>query len=248
MKYGSRPQPTKPISLPLALERRGWLGKLPERRERNIWWRWWREEPTKVFVPVEIEVSGGSTRDTTSPLPKQAGDEVASAPNDTKARPNRDQASTASLIQQLGLPLLKTQEFGLVRRAEQYAGNRNVPNAPKRSNERTQPTSTPESAQGISISTTPPQPRSVRRRYRDLLSKLPILSFVPTKDLPPQSTMDQRPASPVAIVPGKFTVKLSPSAPVRGAPRNRATYSRMSKEDHEWILRSQEPARERSDA
>lgn len=251
IKHGTRVQPNKPTLLSLALERRGWLGKLPERREKNIWWRWWREEPTKVFAPVEIELNEGLAENIVPPPSAQTGEETLPQ-NNTNARPSLGPTSMATAIQRLGLPMLKTQDSGLVRRAEEYAASRRVPHAPRRSSERIKPTARPELTKRIGTPP-PPQPRSVRRSYLDLLSRLPILSFVSAKPSPSQpavltanpTSRDLQSASSVPTAPGKFTVRLSPLAPIRGAPRSRVTYSRMSKEDHEWILRSQELPKER---
>ncbi|KAF8604102.1 hypothetical protein BDV93DRAFT_121146 [Ceratobasidium sp. AG-I] len=252
IKHGGRAQPNKPILLAVALERRGWLGKLPERRERNIWQRWWREEPTKVFAPVEIEVSGELVENVAPLLLEQAKEEM--SPQTTAgAHPGPGPTSIAALIQRLGLPMLKSQDFGLVRRAERYASIRHIPNAPKRSSGRTKPMVRPELVQGINTPVAPPHLRPVRRRYLDLLSRLPILSFAPAKTSSLRSTTlaasltpkDMQSASSVPTAPGKFIVKFSPLAPIRGAPRSRTTYSHMSKEDHEWILRSRELHRER---
>ncbi|KAF8755871.1 hypothetical protein RHS01_04813 [Rhizoctonia solani] len=164
-KPGTKVQPDEPLALSLALDRRGWLGKLPERRERNLWWNWWREEPTKTLVPTEIEV--------VEPSP----DNASTLPSD-KARATNNSGTTSSKsslrLRQLGLPVAKTQEFDLIHRAEEYSQSYTVPKTPRRFTERIPDTQEPEVGTSLAV---PPQSRFMRRRYRELLSKMPLLSF-----------------------------------------------------------------------
>ncbi|QRW24630.1 complex 1 LYR-like protein [Rhizoctonia solani] len=217
-KPGTKVQPDEPLALSLALDRRGWLGKLPERRERNLWWNWWREEPTKTLVPTEIEV--------VEPSP----DNASTLPSD-KARATNNSGTTSSKaslrLRQLGLPVAKTQEFDLIHRAEEYSQN----------------TQEPEVGTSLAV---PPQSRFMRRRYRELLSKMPLLSFnsAPSSRVPPTGSSDLRPQGrstpPVPPVsPGRFSVSISPLATTLG-PRNRTTYSLMTQEDRQWIERARE--------
>ncbi|KAF8711748.1 hypothetical protein RHS03_01489, partial [Rhizoctonia solani] len=233
-KPGTKVQPDEPLALSLALDRRGWLGKLPERRERNLWWNWWREEPTKTLVPTEIEV--------VEPSP----DNASTLPSD-KARATNNSGTTSSKaslrLRQLGLPVAKTQEFDLIHRAEEYSQSYTVPKTPRRFTERIPETQEPEVGTSLAV---PPQSRFMRRRYRELLSKMPLLSFnpAPSSRVPPTGSSDLRPQDrstpPVPPVsPGRFSVSISPLATTLG-PRNRTTYSLMTQEDRQWIERARE--------
>ncbi|ELU39847.1 complex 1 domain-containing protein [Rhizoctonia solani AG-1 IA] len=233
-KPGTKVQPDEPLALSLALDRRGWLGKLPERRERNLWWNWWREEPTKTLVPTEIEV--------VEPSP----DNASTLPSD-KARATNNSGTTSSKaslrLRQLGLPVAKTQEFDLIHRAEEYSQSYTVPKTPRRFTERIPDTQEPEVGTSLAV---PPQSRFMRRRYRELLSKMPLLSFnpAPSSRVPPTGSSDLRPQDrstpPVPPVsPGRFSVSISPLATTLG-PRNRTTYSLMTQEDRQWIERVRE--------
>ncbi|CAE7232136.1 unnamed protein product [Rhizoctonia solani] len=235
-KPGSKTQPDEPASLSLALDKRGWLGKLPERRERNLWWNWWREEPTKTLVPTEIKIIESST-DTPS-----AG---SANPTDTSGDPH-SQPTTPLKLRQLGLPVVGTQESGLIRRAEEYSKSHITPKAPRRSAERSSVSQDPR----LEATTTfPPQSRFMRRRYRELLSKMPLLSFKPTStsQIPPtpisdSTSCDQTSTTPPLAPSGKFSVSVSPLAATLG-PRDRTSYSLMTQEDHQWIERARESKR-----
>jgi hypothetical protein len=246
-KASMKVQPDEPAALSLALDKRGWLGKLPERRERNLWWNWWREEPTKTLVPAEIEVIDEAMNSTVIPSLKSTDELGGPGAGNNVAHGSDSRTLSASLhLRQLGLPVARTQETGLIRRAEVYARNRIVPNPPRRSVERItgsgernhqEPETTP-----LAI---PPQSRFVRRRYRDLLSKMPLLTFKPAPSLHTPTThapgttneYQQASPSPLPTTLGKFNVTISPIATTQG-PRNRVTYSLMSQEDREWIERA----------
>ncbi|CAE6525851.1 unnamed protein product [Rhizoctonia solani] len=224
-KFGLKNQPDEPVALSLALDKRGWLGKLPERRERNLWWNWWREEPTKTLMPAEIEVIEPSPDISTTPSLE---------------------FTTSLRLRQLGLPVAKTQESGLIRRAEEYSKSYTIPKAPRRSTEQ------PSEGQDQDPKTTmnlPPQSRFMRRRYRELLSKMPLLSFRPTSSsqvpptIAPDSTLhNQNSPLPSSPPSGKFSVSVSPLAATPG-PRSRTTYSLMTQEDRKWIERARESKR-----
>ncbi|CAE6475185.1 unnamed protein product, partial [Rhizoctonia solani] len=235
-KPGLKSQPDEPAALSLALDKRGWLGKLPERRERNLWWNWWREEPTKTLVPTEIEVIEPKLdASATPPLEptKSTGD---------FDDPSSRAPSTPLRLRQLGLPVARTQESGLLRRAEEYSRSHIIPKAPRRSAEQSPGSQDQGSETAMVI---PPQSRFMRRRYRELLSKMPLLSFKPTSHslIPPTVAPDSAPyqnSPPVPLIPsGKFSVSISPSAATLG-PRSRTTYSIMSQEDRQWIERARE--------
>ncbi|KAG8715138.1 hypothetical protein FRC11_005577 [Ceratobasidium sp. 423] len=224
-KPGLKNQPDEPAALSLALDKRGWLGKLPERRERNLWWNWWREEPTKTLVPAEIEVT---------------------EPNSDLSANSSLESTTPLRLRQLGLPVTKTQGSGLIRRAEEYSRSHAVPKAPRRSTER----SSESQDQGPKATiTVPPQSRFMRRRYRELLSKMPLMSFKPTSSsqaaptIASDSTLhDQKSPFPSSPPLGKFNVSVSPLAATLG-PRNRTTYSVMTQEDRHWVERARESKR-----
>ncbi|KAJ1301582.1 hypothetical protein OPQ81_008830 [Rhizoctonia solani] len=129
-KPGLKSQTDEPAALSLALDKRGWLGKLPERRERNLWWNWWREEPTRTLVPTEIEVT-----ELNPDVPSDSSSESA-IPTSSSDSPTSDISTTSLRLRQLGLPVTKTQESGLIRRAEDYARSYTIPKAPRRSPER----------------------------------------------------------------------------------------------------------------
>ncbi|KAH7334410.1 hypothetical protein B0J17DRAFT_720816 [Rhizoctonia solani] len=222
-KSGLKSQSDEPAALSLALDKRGWLGKLPERRERNLWWNWWREEPTKTLVPAEIEV----------------------------IESNLDVPATLSLESDkptVGFTNRQDSRIWLLRRVEEYSRSHVTPKAPRRSAERS-PQS--QGQRPEAIITIPPQSRFMRRRYRELLSKMPLLSFKPTlsSQTPPTIASDSTPrqnsphASPIPS--GKFSVSISPSAATLG-PHNRTTYSLMNQEDHQWIERARETKRSSS--
>ncbi|KDN41464.1 hypothetical protein RSAG8_07414, partial [Rhizoctonia solani AG-8 WAC10335] len=125
-KPGLKTQPDEPAALSLALDKRGWLGKLPERRERNLWWNWWREEPTKTLVPTEIEVIEPNPD---TPSTSSLG---STNPMDDFGDPS-PKTSTPLRLRQLGLPVVGTQTSGLIRRAEEYSRSQVIPKAPRRS-------------------------------------------------------------------------------------------------------------------
>lgn len=243
MKQNARVQPDEPAALSFALDRRGWLGKLPERRERNIWWNWWREEPTKALVATEIKVIEGAANETVQ-LPPELVDGVGKPDGCTIEGSN---SSTSLRLRQLGLPVAKTQQAGLIQRAEEYASYGIVPNAPRRSFERIFDVNEQEmNKKSEPIRPIPPQSRFIRRRYRDLLSKMPLLTFKPTSPsgapaVPPleTTTEDQQLPLPTPTMSGKFDVSISSLATIPGS-RNRSTYSLMRQEDREWIERAQQ--------
>ncbi|CAE6412726.1 unnamed protein product [Rhizoctonia solani] len=235
-KSGLKLQPDEPSALSLAIDKRGWLGKLPERRERNLWWNWWREEPTKTLVPTEIvvEPSPGNVNTLSSDA---TGPENGSSTTSSKA---------SLRLRQLGLPVAKTQESDLIHRVEEYSRSYTLPKPPRRSTGRASDSQDQGLGAGMVV---PPQSRFMRRRYRELLSKMPLLAFKPasssgapsvvTSDLQPQ---EQGTPSKPSVPPGKFSVSISPLATTLG-PRNRTTYSLMPQEDRQWIERARESKR-----
>ncbi|CAE6340169.1 unnamed protein product [Rhizoctonia solani] len=231
IKPGSKNQPDEPMALSLALDKRGWLGKLPERRERNLWWNWWRDEPKRTLVPAEIEV--------VEPNPGAPSNSPTSVEYSNGLSPN---ASTSLRLRQLGLPVASTQESGLIRRAEEFSRSHLIPKAPRRSTERT--LGAPNKSPDVTT-TVPPQSRFMRRRYRELLSKMPLLSFKPSPSSPQtppivisDSTSHDQNSTPI-VPSGKFDVSISPLAASLG-PRGRTTYSVMTQEDRRWIERARE--------
>ncbi|QRW12059.1 Complex 1 protein (LYR family) [Ceratobasidium sp. AG-Ba] len=228
-KINSRAQPNGPVELAARVEERGWLGKLPERREKNMWWRWWHSEITKINIPSEVEV----IEETTSTAAK----------DETKGIAGSGTTNSVAAVKRYGVPLLKTQGLGLNRLVEQLVSNRAVPKAPKRS-PRLQKSASPDPPLPK-----PPQNRFHRRRYRDMLVRMPSLFFKPTLDpvpvSPDASEHQQKVAKPNKI-PGKYIVRISPIAATRGSPRSRVAYSVMCEEDQQWIRRSQE-ATQKSD-
>ncbi|CAE6454087.1 unnamed protein product [Rhizoctonia solani] len=236
MKPGSKNQPDEPVALSLALDKRGWLGKLPERRERNLWWNWWREEPAKTLVPTEIEVIEPNLN-TSSTSSLESTDLVENS-DDQSAK-----TSTPLRLRQLGLPIVSTQDSGLLRRAEEYSRSHVIPKDPRRYTKRT--VGSPDQILEATM-TVPPQSRFMRRRYRELLSKMPILSFKPTSSsqaphigISGSASHDQNPRLVSPVPPGKFSVSMSPHAATLG-PRSRTTYSIMTQEDRQWIERARE--------
>lgn len=227
IKLSSRAQPNGPVELASRVEERGWLGKLPERREKNMWWKWWHSEIMKINVPVGIEVSE-----------YEAGSSNSAIQDEKKGIARSGSASSVAAAKRYGLPILKTQGLGLNHRVEQIINNRVVPKPPRRSPERLQQQETEEPPPSA-----PPQTRYYRRRYRDLLVRMPSLSFKPTPgsiSSPPNAPETQQNAAKPNAIPGKYTVRISPLAATRGAPRNRVTYPIMRNEDREWVQRAQE--------
>ncbi|KAG8777513.1 hypothetical protein FRC12_000336 [Ceratobasidium sp. 428] len=228
VKPTGRVQSNGPAELVSLLEQRDWLGKLPERREKNLWWKWWHEEISKIQVPTEIEV----IEQTSSPEPLNVT--------------GSGSTNLVATVKQYGLPILKTQGTGLNHRVERLVRSRATPNPPKRSSERIQETPTTNSTPApLTVSQ---QNRFYRRRYRDILSRMPFLSFKPTLDPPQKATSSisnlsaeqSDTVTTLNAVPGKYSVRLSPLAATRGKPRNRATLSVMSEEDRQWVQQAQE--------
>ncbi|CEL53854.1 hypothetical protein RSOLAG1IB_06635 [Rhizoctonia solani AG-1 IB] len=229
-KPGWKLQPDEPAAISLALDKRGWLGMLPERRERNLWWNWWREEPTKTLVPTEIRIE-----------PSPGGD----APGTTDSTNSSDTTnSKLSLrLKELGLPVTKTQESDLIHRAEEYSRSYVAPRTPRRSTERTLGSQEQASEANLAV---PLQSRFMRRRYRELLGKMPILSFKPASSsktppptIPDLQTQDQSALPKPSVPSGNFNVSISSLATTPG-PRNRTTYSLMTQEDRQWLERVRE--------
>ncbi|KAG8716506.1 hypothetical protein FRC08_009360 [Ceratobasidium sp. 394] len=240
-KPNSRTQPNGPAELSSLLEQRGWLGKLPERREKNLWWRWWRAETTKIQVPAEIEVIEDKVGANPG-LPAGRTPVLSSSPGilDTAGSGSTNSVAAA---QRYGLPILKTQGAGLGYLVEHFINNRAIPNPPRRSPGRTQ--ESPVVVSTTAASATSPHNRFYRRRYRDVLNKMPFLSFKPapvsshTANSTSETQQPDMQATPNAT-PGKYSVRISPLAATRGNPRNRVTYAVMSEEDRQWVQRAQE--------
>ncbi|KAG9086511.1 hypothetical protein FRC07_013067 [Ceratobasidium sp. 392] len=245
IKTNSKAQSNGPVELASLLEQRNWLGKLPERREKNLWWRWWRAETAKIQAPAEIEVAepiAGVHQDISA---GQAG--TPQNPSGASGVARSTYTNSAADVKKYGLLMLKTQGTGLNYRVEQLIGNRAMPNPPRRSPERTRETATVNSAPANSLAS--PQPRFYRRRYRDVLSKMPFLSFKPAPSSPQNATSASETQQPDTlatpnVVPGKYSVRISTLAAPRGKPRNRVTYSVMSEEDHQWIQRAREASQQ----
>ncbi|KAG9103665.1 hypothetical protein FRC06_009036 [Ceratobasidium sp. 370] len=244
-KPNNRSQPNGPVELSSLLEQRDWLGKLPARREKNLWWRWWRAETTKIQAPTEIEVVEDKAGANTSLLTGRS--EVLSSPSGTSDTAGSGSTNSVATAKRYGLPILKTQGAGLGYRVEQFINNRAVPNPPRRSPERTQETPAVIPATATSVASL--HNRFYRRRYRDVLSRMPFLSFkpAPVSSRTANSTSEtQQPDTQATpnIIPGKYSVRISPLAATRGDPRNRVTYAVMSEEDRQWVQRAQEVSRQ----
>jgi hypothetical protein len=210
-----------------------------------MWWKWWRVEPSRIQVPAEIEVAGVTTCENSN-LPLEQTKKTSSPSGITAATGSWD-SSSALVVRQLGLPVLKSQGAGLNHHVEKLVNSYTLPNPPRRSPERT--IKAPAQTTVASTPVIPPQNRSLRRRYQDVLSRMPFMSFKPAQASPappgPASEIQQS-STPAwtAVAPGKYTVQISPIAASRGSPRNRTTYSIMSEEDRQWIQRAQEPRKQ----
>ncbi|KAG8740538.1 hypothetical protein FRC10_004188 [Ceratobasidium sp. 414] len=244
IKPTSRTQQNGPVELSSLLEQRDWLGKLPERREKNLWWRWWRTETTKIQVPAEIEVIEDKAGAHPSLLTERT--EVSSSPG-TPDTAGSGSTNSVAAAKRHGLPIPKTQGVGLGYRVEQLINNRAMPKPPGRSPERAQ--ETPPAVPAPAVSVASPHNRFYRRRYRDVLSKMPFLSFKPAPvssrvaNSTPEIQQPDVQATP-NVIPGKYSVRISPLAATRGNPRNRITYTVMSEEDRHWVQRAQEASRQ----
>lgn len=165
-----------------------WLGPFSKRRRVNIHWRYFTSQWQSVYPPLEVSVRSRP----------EGADHVAPTSHSTDAS-----TFNAAGIRSVGL-----QESGVLQELQALAGPSARRPAPPRRQRQTfdQLDDSPPSSSEPPIEA---PNRFLRRRYRELLARIPILTYTPSPSKAASSNPGQS---------GKYTVSLPNTAISRKVP------------------------------